>query len=134
MGLFGQSHRATLAKAQDLWDADRQEEAVALLEGVVPKLRPERGSTDALIIATLAVYSSDLGDPQRGLALLSRVPMDGGWLTDTHLICLASRSACRAAAGDLEGAQRDRDTIRDKNPNHPSLLVADSALSKYRSG
>jgi hypothetical protein len=74
-----------------------------------------------------------LGDPQRGLALMSQVPLDGvRWLTDAHLICLASRCSCRAAVGDIEGARRDRDTIHAKNPEHLSLLLADAALSKQR--
>lgn len=131
MGLFGPSHRAVLRSAQDLWDEDRQEEAVALLEGVLPSLRPKTVATDALIVASLAVYSSDLGKPQKGLALLSQIPLDGARrLTDVHLICLASRCSCRAAAGDLEGAQRDRDVIRAKDPHHPALLLADSALNQ----
>ncbi len=128
MRLFGSSHRKTLSKAQDLWDDDRQQEAVALLESVLPRLRPKSVATDALIVATLAVYTSDLGDPQKGLTLLAQVPLDKVWLTDAHLICLASRCSCRAAAGDLSGARQDRDTIRAKNPHHPSLVLADSAL------
>ena len=126
MGLFGPSHDA----AQDLWDEDRQEEAVALLEGVLPSLRPKTNVTDVLIIASLAVYASDRGEPQRGLVLLSQVPLDGVRLTDAHLICLAARCSCRAAAGDPEGARRDRDTIFAKDHHHLSLLLADSALQR----
>jgi hypothetical protein len=128
VGLFGRSHKAILGNAQDLWDAEQQLEAVGLLESVLPQLRPRTIATDALIVATLAVYSSDLGDPQKGLALMSQIPLDGTRLTDVHLICLASRCSCRAAAGDLEGARRDRDAIRAQNPHHPSLLLADAAL------
>lgn len=36
VGLFGQSHAAMLRQAQDLWDDDRRDEAVALLESVLP--------------------------------------------------------------------------------------------------
>ncbi len=128
MGFVGPGHDAVLREAQDLWDQDDQEEAVALLEGVLPSLRPKTNATDAVIIASLPVYTSDLGDPQRVLVLLSQVPVDGVRLTDAHLICLAARCSCRVAAGDLEGARCDRDTIHAKDPRNLSLLLADSAL------
>lgn len=122
------SHAATLKSPQELWDAGRRQEAIHLLEADVGRLRPEWVATDAFIVATLATYLSDEGDPQRGLEFLRLVPLDGVRLTDVHLICLGARCACRAAAGDLRGAQRDRDTIRAANPSHPSLLLADAAL------
>ncbi len=71
------THRATLRDAQDLWDAERYEEAVSLLRAVRPGLRPRSRATDALIVATLAVYVSDLGDPKRRARTAARDPL--GW-------------------------------------------------------
>lgn len=130
MGLFRRSHASTLRAAQDLWDDGRLQESVARLEAVLPRLRPRSMATDALIVATLATYISELGDPRRGLELLARLPLDGVKLTDVHLICLGARCCCRVAAGDLAGARRDRATIHAADPRHPALVLADSGLSR----
>lgn len=127
-GATNVTRKATLRQAQQLWDADHHGEAVALLEGELPYLHPKSSATDALIVATLAVYWSDLGNPHRGLGLLDELPLDASEMNDVLLLCLASRSSCRAAAGDLAGAQTDRDTIARTDPNHLSLVVAEMAL------
>lgn len=131
MGLFGRNNARVLAQAQDLWDVGRQEEAVAELEAVLPRARPKSSATDAFIVASLATYVTDMGDPDRGLALFSHIPLDGVRLTDAHLICLGARSACRAAAGDLEGARGDRATIAAADSGHPALIMADLALATH---
>lgn len=104
-------------------------DAVAELEKVVPRLHPSRLATAAVIIATLATYYSKSGEPQRGLALLSKLSLDATRATDVSLICLSARCACRAAAGHLEGARRDRDAIAEADPRHPTLARADDALA-----
>lgn len=129
MGLFGGGHARVLRTAQDLWDAGRTAEAVARLEAVLRSLRPESVATDALIVATLATYVTELGDPQRGLALFAHIPLDGTRLTDVHLICLGARCSCLVAAGELAAARRDRERIYAANPRHPALVLADAALA-----
>jgi len=130
VGLFGPSHSAILRSAQTCGMTTARKRRSPSGRRLA-QFAPKTVATDALIIASLAVYSSDLGDPLRGLALLTQVPLDDvRRLTGVHLICLASRCSCRAAAGDLEGARRDRDVIRAKDPHHPALLLADSALNQ----
>lgn len=128
MGLSRRRRGRVLRSAQDLWDAGREAEAVAQLETTVGSLRPGFIATDALIVATLATYVSELGNPQRGLALLAQVPLEGRRLTDVHLICLAARCCCLVATGDIGSAQRDRERIRIANSRHPALALADAAL------
>jgi hypothetical protein len=130
MGLSRNQRARLLGSAQDLRDAGRTAEAVALLETTVASLRPNSVATDALIVATLATYLSEIGNPQRGLDLLAQVSLDGGWLSDVHLVCLGARCCCLAAMGDLVGAQRDRERIRAANPAHPALALVDAALGR----
>ena len=129
--MFGGSHKQVLKRAQDAWDAGRHAESVSMLEDTLPGLHPAYSATDALIVATLATYVCDLGDPVRGLVLLHRVPLDGVRLTDVHLIALSARACCRAASGDIAGAIRDRETIQEAKPGHPSLALADAAIGRY---
>jgi hypothetical protein len=124
-GLKRRHHASTLRHAQDLWDLGCREEAVAGLELLVPKLQPRTVATDAAIIATLATYYAELGDPRRGLALLGQVPLDDARLTEIQLLCLGARCTCRAAAGDAVGARSDRERICSCDPKHPALAVAD---------
>ena len=131
MGLFAPSHGTALHRAQDLWETEQREQAVSLLRRALPTLHPKTNATDALIIATLAVYLSDLGRPREGLALIDRVPLDGVRLTQTHLIVLGARSSCKAAFGDLAGARRDRDTIFSMDPRHPALALTDASLERF---
>jgi hypothetical protein len=131
--MFGRSHKRILRRAQDAWDAGHYAESVDLLEGTLPGLHPAYSATDALIIATLATYLYDLGQPARGLMLLHQVPLNGVRLTDVHLIALSARACCRAASGDISGAISDRDRIRAAKPGHLSLVLADSAIEKYGS-
>jgi hypothetical protein len=130
--MFGR-HARLLRRAQDAWDAGCYGGAVGLLEPLLPELHPSCSATDALVVATLATYWSDLGDPRRGLKLLERLPLDAPPATDVHMIGLASRACCRAAAGDLEGAARDRDVLRARDPGHPALVLANAALEGHRS-
>ena len=129
MGLFGPNHARVLSRAQGLWDVDRQVEAVAELESVLPHTRPKSSVTDAFIVTTLATYVTDLGNPRRGLTLFSRIPLDNVRLTDARLICLGARSACCSAVGDLDGARLDRATIAAASPGHSALIMADLALA-----
>jgi hypothetical protein len=128
-GLQRRHHAQALRHAQDLWDLGCTQDAVAVLEAVQPRLHPKTVATDAMIVATLATYVSELGDAHRGVALLSQIPLDGTRLTEVHLICLGARCQCRAAAGDLEGALHDRATIYGCDPKHPALALADTALA-----
>jgi len=130
MRLFGPNHKRALTRAQDLWDLGRQAEAISELETVLPRTRPTSSATDAFVVCTLATYVADMGDPERGLDLLSVMPLDGMRPNDVQVICLGARSACRARAGDLAGARSDRDRIVALNPVHPALVMADFALMR----
>src|ERR1700686_140490 len=111
MGLLDGGHARALRAAQNLWDRDRRAEAIATLDGEVPGLMPRLFSTDALIVATLATYLMQTGDPRRGLKLLEAVPLGERPRTDVQAICLSARCCCRAAAGNLAGAHDDRAAI-----------------------
>ena len=129
-GLRRKHHAENLRHAQDLWDLGCEQEAVADLELMLPALQPKTVAVDAISIATLATYLAELGDPHRGLTLLSQIPLDGTRLTEVRLFCLGARCTCRAAAGDRVGAQHDRDTIRGCDPRHPALTLADMGLDR----
>ena len=128
-GLRRKHHAQVLRHAQDLWDLGCKDEAVTQLETMLGSLHPKTVATDAIIVATLAMYCSEMGDPHRGVSLMSKVPLDGTRRTEVHLICLGARCSCRAAAGDLAGAARDRATIVACDPMHPALALADVAAA-----
>lgn len=128
MGLIDGSHSRALREAQNLWDRGRQAEAVGVLEAVQSDLWPRLFATDALIIATLAKYVCDSGDPRRAMKILESAPFDERPRTDVQAICLGTRACCRAAAGDLSGAQSDRTALHRAQPGHPALMAADSAI------
>lgn len=132
MGLLDGTHARALREAQNLWDRGRQAEAIGLLDAVVPDLWPRMFATDALILATLAGYVSECGDPKRGLKLLEAVGLDERPRTDIQAICLGARCCCRAAAGDVSGAQNDRSLLFKAQPSHPALLPADEAIRLAR--
>ena len=132
MGLLDGGHARALRGAQNMWDRGRRSEAIGILEAEVPGLMPRLFSTDALIVATLATYLMECGDPRRGLKLLQTVPMGERPRTDIQAICLSARCCCRAAAGDLTGAHDDRAAIFRALPQHPSLLQADDAIREAR--
>jgi hypothetical protein len=128
MGIIDGSHARALREAQDLWDRGRQAEAIGVLEAVRSDLNPRIFASDALIIAGLAKYVSDSGDPARGLKILETAPFDEHPSTDAQATCLGTRSCCRAAVGDLNGAQSDRAALHRAQPGHPALLLADAAI------
>lgn len=132
MGLLDGAHARALRSAQNLWERGRRSEAIAILEGVRPGLWPRVFSTDALILATLATYVTECGDPARGLDLLKAVPLIDRPRTDAQVICLGARCSARAAAGDVVGAREDRDAIFEAAPNHAALGLADAALQSAR--
>jgi hypothetical protein len=132
MGLLDGGHARALRAAQNLWDRGRRAEAIATLDDEVPGLMPRLFSTDALIVATLATYLMQTGDPRRGLKLLEAVPLGERPRTDIQAICLAARCCCRAAAGNLTGAHDDRAAIVRAMPQHPSLVQADDAIREAR--
>jgi hypothetical protein len=128
MGLADGGHAIALRRAQLMWDADRCDEAIATLEAVRPGLMPEMFSTDAHILATLATFVMEGGDPKRALDLLQGVPIDERPKTDVQAYCLGARCRCRAATGDLSGAQSDRLALFKAKPTHEALLHADDAI------
>ena len=132
MGLLDGGHARALRAAQNLWDRGRRPEAMATLEDEVPGLLPRLFSTDALILATLATYCAECGDPKRGLRLLEAVPLGERPRTDVQTICMSARCCCRAASGDLTGAHDDRAAIFRATPQHPALLQADDAIREAR--
>jgi hypothetical protein len=132
MGLIDGEHARALRTAQDLWDRGRNAEAIAVLEAVQPDLSPRIFATDTLILATLAKYVGDSGDPKRGLRILETLPFDEHPRTDVQAICLGTRSCCRAAAGDLSGAQSDRAALHRAQPEHPALQPADDAIREAK--
>ena len=128
MAFLDGSHARALREAQNLWDRGRNAEAIGVLEAVQSDLWPRIFASDALIIATLAKYVCESGDPGRGLKILEAAPFDERPRTDVQAICLGTRSCCRAAAGDLTGAQSDRAALHRAQPGHPALVPADSAI------
>lgn len=132
MGLLDGGHARALRAAQNLWDRERRDEAIATLEEEVPGLMPRLFSTDALILATLATYLMQTGNPKRGLKLLEAVPLGERPRTDIQAICLSARCCCRAAAGNLTGAHDDRAAIFRAMPEHPALVQADDAIREGR--
>jgi hypothetical protein len=129
MGMLDGSHARALREAQNLWDRGRQAEAIGALEAVQADLWPRLFTTDALIIATLARYVCEAGDPKRGMKILESAPFDDRPRTDVQAICLGVRACCRASAGDLMGAQSDRAALHRAQPGHPALGQADSAIT-----
>jgi hypothetical protein len=132
MGLLDGAHARALREAQNLWDRSRHAEAIGVLEAVQSDLWPRMFATDALIVATLAKYVSDNGDPARGLKILEAAPFDQHPRTDVQAICLGTRACCRAAAGDLSGAQSDRAALHRAQPGHVALLPADDAIREAK--
>jgi hypothetical protein len=132
MGLLDGAHARALREAQNLWDRGRHAEAIGLLEGIQSDLWPRMFTTDALIVATLARYVSDSGDPRRALQILTAAPFDQNPRTDVQAICLGTRACCRAAAGDLSGAQSDRAALHRAQPGHAALSPADDAIREAK--
>jgi hypothetical protein len=128
MGFLDGSHAQALREAQNLWDRGRNAEAIGVLEAIQPDLWPRIFPSDALIVATLARYVCESGDPARGLKILETAPFDERPRTDVQAICLGTRSCCRAAAGDISGAQSDRAALHRAQPGHPALVQADTAI------
>ena len=132
MGLLDGAHARALRSAQNLWDRGRTAEAIGMLESTRRHLWPRVFATDALILATLATYVTECGDPMRGQELLQAVPLNDRPRTDAQLICLGARCSARAAAGNLAGARADRDAIFEADSTHAALAVADAALREGR--
>lgn len=128
MGLLDGAHAIALRKAQGMWEAGRRDEAIATLEAVRPGLSPDMFATDAHVLAMLATFVMEEGDPKRGLKLLESVPIEQRPRTDVQAFCLAARCRCKAAAGDLSGAQSDRAALYRAHPGHASVLHADDAI------
>jgi hypothetical protein len=132
MGLLDGAHAIALRNARELWETGRRSEAIATLEAVAPGLSPGMFATDAHVLATLAIFVMEDGDPKRGLKLLEGVPIDLHPRTEVQAFCLAARCRCRAAAGDLSGAQNDRAALYKAQPGHSAVPHADDAIHKAK--
>jgi hypothetical protein len=132
MGLLDGGNARSLRDAQELWDRGQKAEAIDVLQKVVPDLMPRLFATDALIIARLASYVMESGDPHRGLQLLETLPLAERPRSEIQATCLGVRCRCRAATGDLAGAHDDRAAIFRAHPSHPALLQADEAIREAR--
>lgn len=123
------------AVASRLMDAGGEEEAVSILEDLLPFVDREGAAEDEAlldheILADLALGLIRLWRLDAALAVLGRAPLNARRLDPPRLRALGYRSIAQARLGELFYAKQDRERLYSYDPRHPLLDVIDEEILK----